>query len=232
LGDKSPVNSIYSKTILKAFPDARFIHLVRDYRGNLASMMKYDVFSPSVTTIVSQWKNSVNHIEKLAVKYPGKFTTIKYEDLVSDPQQITTNLCKFLNIAYNPVILDTQKRDAIIGRTYENEFIREWHPNLQKEISQDNINKWQTKLTKHEIHQADFLAGKTGKRYGYTMMYTQFSLGFRLINLLKVFAFCNREIHRHIFDSLPYSWKERIRNRRFILSKEIIIIFHRLFGKK
>jgi hypothetical protein len=232
LGDKSPVNSLYSKTLLHAFPDARFIHLVRDYRGNLASMLKYDVFSPSVTTIVSQWKKSVKQIEALANIYPERFFTLKYEDLVADPLNITIELCRFLNIPYDPVLLDTKKREEVIIRSYGNDFINEWHPNLQKEISAENITKWKQKLNSAEICQADFIVGKTAEKYGYISIYSHFSLGFRFISFLKILAFYNREVQRHIFDQLPYKWKEKIRSRKFILSKEIIILYRRIFGRK
>lgn len=232
LGDKSPVNSLYAKKLVKVFPSARFIHLVRDYRGNLSSMLRYEVFSPSVTTIVSQWKYSVNQIEQLATNYPDKFITIRYEDLVKDPQGVITRMCSFLNINFNPVMLDSQKREEIIKQSYDQSFISEWHPNLPMEISENNIDKWKQKLSPSAIRLADYIAGKTGEKYYYTRIYSRFAPGFRFISIMKILAFYNREIHRHLFDNLPYKWKAKIRNRRFILSKEIIIFYHRIIGRK
>ena len=78
LGDKSPLNSLYSRELTHVFPEAKFIHLVRDYRANLASMRKHDVFSPSRTVILMQWKKSIRQIRQLASGQPGRFLEIRY----------------------------------------------------------------------------------------------------------------------------------------------------------
>jgi hypothetical protein len=232
LGDKSPVNSLYSPILSRIFPDARFIHLVRDYRGNLASMIKYETMSPGITTIVMHWRNSVDQIEKMAKANPSRFLTLKYEDMVTYPEKFMPVICDFLNVPYVEQILDFDSRREVVKKAYDKEFILNIHPNLNKQISTDSITKWREKLNNSEIKSADYLAGRTGDKFDYTKIYKKFAFAFRFLTFLKITAFYQRELQRHIFDHLPYAWKIKIRNRKFILSREIINLSKRFFGKK
>ena len=40
IGDKNPVYSIYARRLLKIFPEAKFICIIRDYRDNFVSIRK------------------------------------------------------------------------------------------------------------------------------------------------------------------------------------------------
>jgi hypothetical protein len=232
LGDKSPINSLYSGHLKQIFPDACFIHLVRDYRANLASMINFNVWSPSKTIIIMQWKKSVNQIESLSKQYPRQYFTIRYEDLVFQPEKSMIEVCDFLKVPYIPEILDPYKRNLAVEKTYNPEFINEFHPFLQKEISIENITNWKEKLSTREIKTADFLVEKSGEKFKYSKVNNKFSLVFRMFTFLKSMAFYNKELQQLIFDHLPYNWKIKIRNRKFILTREILILLKRLFGNK
>lgn len=230
IGDKSPVNSLYANELRLIFPNARFIHLFRDYRGNLSSMSDHDIFPPGNSTIVLLWKKSVNQIESLARKYPARYFTIRYEDFVTEPEKHTREICAFLNVPFLSSILDINQRKNGIEQAYNTKFIEEWQPDLMKEISTGNIHKWKNKLSQNAILLADYLVGDTGEKLGYEKMNHDFGALFRLRSSIQIAIFEFGEIQRHIFDRLPFSWKIKIMNRKFILSKEIILLIKRLAG--
>ncbi len=232
LGDKSPINSLYSKELFRVFPDARFIHLVRDFRANLSSMSKQDIFSPSSTAMLMQWKKSVNQINKLAVANPHKLLLVKYEDLVSNPEGTYEMICDFLEVRYIPELLDPEYRKSAINNLYAASFLNQWQPDLSSDISTSHIEKWKVELSADMVRKADYIAGRTGKRMNYEPITKSFGPAFILKTELKKLLFHLNEMNRYLYDRLPYNMKTRIRNRKFILSYRLIQFYQKQFGKR
>ena len=232
LGDKSPVNSLYSRKLFRAFPDAKFIHLVRDYRANLASMSRQKIFIPSETAILMQWKKSANQIDRLAKKYPERFLLLRYEDLAENPEKSFSGICGFLDIPYMPELLDTGTREKAIGKLYSPEFIAGWQPNLTKGITTDHTDKWESELSPASIRKADYIAGSTGKRYNYKVRFLEYPFSMILGTEIKKALFSLNELNRYLYDRLPYRLKIRIRNRKHVLSYELIRMMKKRFVKR
>lgn len=232
LGDKSPLNSLYSLELYKAFPKAKYIHLVRDYRANLASMSKHDVFSPSSTAMLMQWRKSVNQINKLAKEHPENFLQIRYEDLVMDPRTTYEKICRFLQVEYIPELLDPEYRKNAISNIYNNAFIDQWQPDLSGKISTSNIDKWRSELSSGSVCKADYIARKTGHLFHYEPVTHKFGIPFIIITEIKKLLFHLNELNRYIYDRLPYRMKTRIKNRKFIFSYQLIQFYKTQFGKR
>jgi len=231
LGDKSPINSLYSMTLFQAFPEAKFIHLVRDYRANMASMSKHDVFSPSSTFIVMQWKKSVRQISKLAEKHPESYLQVRYEDLVRNPVTTFEKICDFLQVEFSAELLDPHYRKRAIRNIYNASFLNQWQPDLSERISTTHIDKWKSELSPASVRKADYIAGNTARLLQYEPMDHKYSLSFRFITALKMALFHLNEMNRYLYDRLPYRMKEDIKNRRFILSHRLIQYYRRQIEK-
>jgi hypothetical protein len=231
LGDKSPLNSLYPKELYRVFPNAKYIHLVRDYRANLASMSKHDVFSPSSTAMLMQWKKSVNQINKLALANPQSILQIRYEDLVLHPEHNYEKICNFIDVRYIPELLDPDYRKNAISNIYNKAFLDQWQPDLSGKISTSNIDKWEKELSTEAVRKADYIAGKTGQLFQYESISRGYGLPFILITEMKKFLFHLNEMMRYLYDRLPYRMKTRIKNRKFILSYHLIQFYKRQFGK-
>ena len=232
LGDKSPLNSLYPKELYRLFPEAKFIHLVRDYRANLASMSKHDVFSPSSTVMLMQWKKSVKQINKLASIYPENFLQLRYEDLVLDPGKSYEKICGFLQVKFLPELLNPEYRKNAINNIYNNSFLDQWQPDLSGKISTSNMDKWKKELDQGSVRKADYIAGKTGQGFHYKPLTIRNSLTFILLTEMKKLLFYLNEMNRYLYDRLPYKMKIRIKNRKFILSYRLIQFYHKQFGKQ
>ncbi len=231
LGDKSPLNSLYSKELYQVFPDAKYIHLIRDYRANLASMSKHDVFSPSSTAMLLQWKKSVKQINKLAIENPKNFLQLRYEDLVLYPEENYAKICSFLDVKYIPALLDPDYRKKAISEIYNAAFLDQWQPDLSGKISTLNIDKWRNELDAISVKKADYIAGKTGQLFQYETVSKGYGLLFILLTEMKKLLFHLNEMNRYLYDRLPYRMKTRIKNRKFILSYRLIQFYRRQFGK-
>jgi hypothetical protein len=231
LGDKTPLISLYAREMFALFPEARFIHLIRDYRANLASMSKYNVFTPSVTGKLMQWKKSVCQINRLAESHPQNYMQVRYEDLVTRPEEIFKQVCAFLEIIHIPDLLDAAHRKKVIETIYNTDFIREWQPNLSGNISTDNIDKWKDELSPESVRKADYIAGKTGLRFFYKPVHKDFDLLFILKMETKKLLFHLNECNRYFYDRLPYRIKLIIKNRKFKFTDNLIKLYQKRFEK-
>lgn len=169
LGDKNPTYSLFVSELLAVFPEAKFIHLVRDYRDNVLSNINV-IKTESIPIAAHGWVAYNQEIEKVKKNNPTIFLTIKYEDLVAFPEENAKKNCHFLGLSYNPEMLEFNK---IIEKKIESESfdstkeMADFHPNLTKPINTNHIKKWETAFTKKEVELIEFIAGDYGKKYGY-----------------------------------------------------------------
>lgn len=209
IGDKNPAYSLFIHRIQKLFPEARIIHITRDYRDNYLSLIKVNFEVPIVPLVIYRWKFALHRMWKLKKRYPDLIYSIKYEDLVAEPERQFQNLCHFLGIQYDPSVMSFYRKKSEVEKAYAGlEEIGQVHQSLFNPISTRRVNLWQTEMSSRDIRIADLVAGKTAEKAGYKRKYTSFHLGLYLWILpTLIYAFV---MYRLILlgDYLPY----RMRN--------------------
>lgn len=159
LGDKNPTYSLFGNTLQHAFPEAKFIWIIRDYRAQVNSMLKVNFEKKIISSLASRWVNYNKEIEKIKINHPNKILLIRYEDLVMFPEKNYTAICDFLELKYNPSILSTTK--------HKKEFLPKHHTSLNEGINTKHIEEWKTQLTEKEIKICEAVAGDYGNQFGY-----------------------------------------------------------------
>jgi hypothetical protein len=168
LGDKCPVYSVYLSRILSAFPDAKVIHLTRDYRDNILSMLRVKIEAHLFASLAYRWKYYNNCVMKARAKFPASVRSLRYEDLVADPEKHMTELCEWVGVPYEPSILNfyTSKDDYM--RVYPKRvFETGVHVNLFKPISADHTYGWKKKMPVAKVKLADSIVGRSAEQWGY-----------------------------------------------------------------
>jgi hypothetical protein len=94
-GDKYPPYAGQVPTLAAVWPEARFIHIVRDGRGVVASWLhtwprdhawRRSARVPAVETIAASWAHSVDTADAAGAQLgPGRFHAFRYDDLLDDP---------------------------------------------------------------------------------------------------------------------------------------------------
>ncbi len=171
VGDKNPVYSIYMKRFMKIFPEAKFICIVRDYRDNFVSMKKLadlKLEAPVLSLQVFRWRYVVSLFLQCREKDPSRVTIIRYEDLVTRQHQILPELCKFIDIPYDPGVFDFYKKQEETQRAYNNPLIERFHGSLMKPVNTGRMELYRKAMSGEEIAAADALAGRYGRHFGYT----------------------------------------------------------------
>jgi hypothetical protein len=103
--EHSPRNHIYFDALLYHYPNAKFIHIVRDGRAVYASGLNRDWAPKDVLTGAADWGAKVMECAKLAAAHPDKVMTLKYEELVAAPEKTMRAAAAFLSVEFSEKML-------------------------------------------------------------------------------------------------------------------------------
>jgi len=166
LGDKNPTYTLFVGEIHEVYPEAKFIHVVRDYRDNALSFKNVSFDLKNVTSLAERWRRYNLVVKEFSERHPGVVLTVRYEDLLSQPDDILRKIFQFIGSDYDSGVLNHyQKKSA--GDT--------WQKNLSKPLDPGQKGKWQTQLSKTEIAKIECICSKLGKHYGYEPVHSSFS---------------------------------------------------------
>jgi hypothetical protein len=91
--------------VLEIFPQARFVHLLRDARDVARSAIGMG-WAGNVYYGVEHWIQSERDFEKLASALPAeRILRLRNETLIADPVGELTRVCAFFGVAYDPKML-------------------------------------------------------------------------------------------------------------------------------
>jgi hypothetical protein len=160
LGDKNPIYSLFVGNLLRLFPDAKFIHLVRDYRDNILSYQKVNFDSSNTVALAYRWRKYNEEILKFRRNSPEKFLLVRYEDILLEPEIELSKICKFLGVDYTPTMLEFYKYKQYMPQ-------REWHQNLANPLNKDKVFEWGKKMKRKDICHADYVCRDLASWFGY-----------------------------------------------------------------
>lgn len=213
IGDKNPGYTIYTEKLLKIFPEAKFIHILRDYRDNFISIRNVDFELPFISLTTAKWKIFLKRFRKAAKQQPGTHLEMRYEDLAARPEEKFKELCSFLDIPFSSTPFEFYKKGDEARKMYPKEILDKYQSSLFKKISTDKIGLWKKQLSNVEIKSADATAGKYAEMAGYERKHTKTSIWIKLRIMPGLCLASLLSITTRIVDTFPY----KIRN--FILIK-------------
>ena len=107
--DHTPGNIRYALTLRRAFPEARFINLVRDGRAVAASVLPLDWGANDAAEAGVHWATQIAAGLALEKRLGSETVrTVRFEDLVRDPGETLRDLCAFIDIDYNEQMVHTR----------------------------------------------------------------------------------------------------------------------------
>jgi hypothetical protein len=108
--DKTPNNVFVADRLKEAWPDARFVFLLRHPASIFRSRQAYkaddeDVQEDNIALI----KRYCEALDRAREKHEGH--TVRYEELTADPAKATQGLCAFLDVPWEPQMLEYGEQD-------------------------------------------------------------------------------------------------------------------------
>jgi hypothetical protein len=176
-GDKTPAYIHHILSVAGLFPEARFVHLVRDGRDVALSKLDHPTMSASSSDLAISWRRGVEKGRRMG-RHLGahRYREVRYEDLVKDPEGVTRLVCDFIELEFHPDMLSYHQR--------ANEIIRPTrHPGSHGRINLPptrGLRDWKTQMRPADIELFDVLAGELLDELGYERGGVRRGIGSRL----------------------------------------------------
>ncbi len=149
--EKTPTHIFVIDHIERTVPGARFIHIIRDGRAVIASMIDARRRYPEAR----QWQHPVSHFVEIwnaavqeSARHVGKENHffVSYEALVTNPRRELMALCRFLSLEFEEEMLERYRDVGVHIVRYS----RPWISNVVKPIKAVGLQKYYTVLTEQE----------------------------------------------------------------------------------
>jgi len=158
-GEKSPSNLRYIDHIMRIFPNAKIVHIVRDPRAVAASLSRMPWASFGVLVNALKWKLDI--LGTRQYRDCHTYREIQYEELVSQPRSSLKKLCEFLEVPYADKMLEYHKTQAAYIKS------EPWKDGTRQPISKTNVAAWRQQLSVTQIHMIQFVTRHQMNDYGY-----------------------------------------------------------------
>lgn len=118
-------NLLYAEPILEILPDAKFIHMVRDPRDVVASLMTQRWTPNRLEDVIVYYSHLMDRIGRTTNELGGKrLLTVALEALVSDPKKEITGICRFCGLEVQDGLSEIDLGKSHSGR-WKTEFTEE-----------------------------------------------------------------------------------------------------------
>ena len=156
-GDKTPQNVTEIPTLVQLFPDAQFIHMIRDGRDVAMSWLKESYEPRNLYTAATMWNNRVRAGRKDGAALPAEqYLEVYFEQFLDDPPGAMRTVCSFLNEPFHESVLTPNPgtRGARAQISHER-------------IVTSNHGKWKRSMTKRDVALFEGVAGCLLDELGY-----------------------------------------------------------------
>lgn len=163
LSEKTPQDILVFPQLIALFPRARFIFVVRDPRGIIASMLEVGrraqqkgIEPPDFTRGI---KEAIKFTDKCFTcgfkagsMFPERVLTITYERLVTDTEAVTRKICQFLDIEWSARMMRSGEIKHLGESSITCEHNSHWYDKKMFKRNPDgnSLYKWQQILTPAE----------------------------------------------------------------------------------
>jgi len=179
-GDKTPGYVKEMRRIQRVLPEARFIHIIRDGRDVSLSHLRMNWGPETYAQSARLWRNRIRKARKMAPSI-AHYEEVHFEDLVADTEGVLRRVCEFIELDFDPVMLDYHERAE--GRLAEKarELPRKNRPpqpaearleshRLAKEPPRsDRVGMWRERMSPEEIAEYEAVAGDMLVELGYEL---------------------------------------------------------------
>jgi hypothetical protein len=185
-GDKSPGYGWTMGPVERVLPEAHFIHLIRDGRDvALSKRDKRGADAPRVAKLARHWAKRIRRTRRQGAR-ARCYMELRYEDLVADPETHLRDVCEFVDLEFDPAVLEYHRRaserldeinrDMAGGHELESSRTRapvaakqrvEIHRRATEPPRSDRVARWRQEMPGDEQATFERVAGELLAELGY-----------------------------------------------------------------
>lgn len=183
-GEKTPHHVNHIDVLLDWFPAARVIFMVRDPRAACASLLIVpwrNWRSDGRRRVDPRWFRRLRRVyfdsayweatvDRFTQTWSGepRVTTVRYEDLVAEPETSLRDLCKYLDEPYDEQMLANRSWQALSSAPDRVDGWKRQHfESTLKPVTTASVTKWQKDLAPIEVAIIEANSSAGMARFGY-----------------------------------------------------------------
>ena len=165
-GDKTPLYMQHLDVLERLFPDALYVHLIRDGRDAALSFLSVPDglmtegwgHPRDAAGFACQWATEVAAARALGARVGERYRELRYEALVADPEGELREVCAFAGVEFDAAMLD------YVGRT---DSARKAHQQRLNEPPRLGVRNWRTEMGETDRDAFEEVAGALLAELGY-----------------------------------------------------------------
>ena len=155
-GEKTPGHALYVETLCEWFPDCSIVHLVRDPRDEVHSLIRMPWASRSVLMGANTWRSFNTAV--CAVSARPNYLRVKYEDLVTRSEEQLQRLCNHIGLEYEESMLQPDSAELDDPRQ---------DPRAYQSITPARLPVWRAELKPWQVEAIETTVGPRMEEFGY-----------------------------------------------------------------
>ncbi len=166
-GDKTPMYMQNLRLLERLFPDALFVHLIRDGRDAALSFLSMPKGVMTETWMqprhaagfACQWRTEVKAARRLGRRVGGeRYLEVRYEDLVGEVEPVLRRISEFARIPYEPAMADYVGDVDVAAKPHQQSLMQPPTPGLRD---------WRLQMSPADVGAFDQVAGDLLDELGY-----------------------------------------------------------------
>ena len=183
-GDKTPAYMLAVQRIGRTLPESRFVHLIRDGRDVALSQSARALNEqPPPAEQAARWVKRIGKSRDQAQTLKGaRYVEARYEDLVRDPAPTLQRICEFIDLDWDPAVLNYHERAAERLTEMAGELRAEGshatqaagyridnHAPTTKPPDPSKLDKWKSEMSEQDVAAYEEVAGDLLSELGYEL---------------------------------------------------------------
>ena len=159
--EKTPRHLEVPELIAETWPEARIVRIVRDPRDAAVSLTKVPFGTPSLLTNLSLLARMDEAAADFYRESP-RALTVRYEDLVAEPERELRRVCDFVGEGYEPGMLDDRSGASGVAAAHE-----WWKGDATGPIDRSRSGRWADEMPPQVQRYAALNLGDILEEHGY-----------------------------------------------------------------
>jgi hypothetical protein len=171
-GDKTPPYIAIVPSLARMYPEARFVHLVRDGRDVALSFRDAGwIDGHWVHDYRREWIQAIKYQRRLSrSELSERILLIRYEELVLRTEPTLREICRFIGEEFEPQMLSWDRIVDVDAHVPVRE--RKQHAKLKQKIGADGIARWKREMSTRAVFMCEAFMSSHLRWLGYELRYS------------------------------------------------------------
>ena len=176
-GDKTPMYMQNLRLLERLFPDALYVHLIRDGRDAALSFLALPdgivtetwMHPTTPAGFACQWRSEVVAARRLGARVGRRrYIEVRYEDVVADVESALRGICDFAGLEYEPAMSDYAGNVDVSEKPHQQRLMQ---PPTK------GIRNWRAQMSPNDVAAFEHVAGDLLQELGYDTSRTRDAAG-------------------------------------------------------